>query len=66
MDGTLDVSSNAIGGLIKINDHPVLIGENSEAPKRFWNGLIDDVRVYNYGLSADEVAAIYAGQVEQK
>ncbi len=66
VDGTLDVSSKTIGGSIKINDHAVLIGENAEKPERFWNGLIDDVRVYNYGLSADEVAAIYAGQVEQK
>ena len=66
MDGTLDVSSNVVGGSIKINDQPVLIGENSEAAKRFWNGLIDDARVYNYGLSADEVAAIYTDRVEQK
>jgi outer membrane lipoprotein-sorting protein len=66
VDGTLDVSSKSIGGSIKINDQPVLIGENSETPKRFWNGLIDDVRVYNYGLGADEVAAIYTGQVKQK
>jgi hypothetical protein len=66
VDGTLDVSSKVIGGSIKSNDQPVLIGENSEAPKRFWNGRIDDVRVFNYGLSADEVAAIHAGLVEQK
>jgi hypothetical protein len=57
VDGELDVSSNGVGS-IRINDQPVLIGENSEAPKRCWNGLIDDVRVYNYGLSADEIAAI--------
>jgi len=66
VDGKLDVSSNSIGGSIKINDQPVYIGENSEAPQRFWNGLIDDVRVYSYGLSADEVAAISESVLQQE
>ncbi|MHC4461929.1 MAG: LamG domain-containing protein [Planctomycetota bacterium] len=65
VDGKLDTSKEA-SGTIKISDQPIYIGENAERPKRFWNGLIDDVRVYSYGLSADEVAAIYTGQVEQK
>jgi hypothetical protein len=55
VDGTLDVSSNSIGGSIKITDQPVLIGENAEKPKRFWNGLIDDVRVYSYALSTADI-----------
>ncbi len=59
VDGRLDVSSTA-SGTININDQPVYIGENSERPSRFWNGLIDDVRLYSYALTADEVAAIYA------
>jgi len=65
VDGKLDVSSTA-SGTIKINDHPVYIGENSERPDRFWNGLIDDVRLYSYALTADEVAAIYADHKEEK
>jgi len=31
-----------------------------------FEGAIDDVRLYSYDLSADEVAAIYAGQVNEK
>ncbi|MHC4727449.1 MAG: LamG domain-containing protein [Planctomycetota bacterium] len=31
--------------------------------ERFYNGLIDDVRLYNYVLSADEIAAIMRGDV---
>jgi hypothetical protein len=58
VDGKLDVSSTA-SGTIKINDHPIYIGENSERPDRFWNGLIDDVRLYSYALTADEVARLY-------
>jgi hypothetical protein len=57
VDGDLDVSVEAPGS-IKTNDKPVYIGENSEKPGRFWNGLIDDVRVYNYALSADEIATL--------
>ena len=57
VDGALDVSVDVIG-TIRANDHEVYIGENVEKPGRFWNGLIDDVRVYNYALSTDEIAAI--------
>ncbi len=57
VDGALDVSVDVIGS-IKTNDYEVHIGENSEEPGRFWNGLIDDVRVYSYALSADEIEAM--------
>jgi len=65
VDGTLDGSSKA-GASIKSNDCMVYIGANAEKPDRFWNGLIDDVMIYNYALSADEVAAICTGQLKQK
>jgi hypothetical protein len=65
VDGNLDVSSTA-SGTIKINDHPVYIGENSERPDRFWNGLIDDVRLYSYALTVDEVGAIHADGKEER
>jgi hypothetical protein len=65
VDGSLDVSAE-VKGSVKINDHPVLIGENAEKPQRFWNGLIDDVRVYSYGLSADEVKAMSESVLKEK
>ncbi|MHC4106319.1 MAG: LamG domain-containing protein [Planctomycetota bacterium] len=57
VDGNLDASATA-SGTIRINEEPVYIGENSQMPNRFWNGLIDDVRIYNYALSAEEILAI--------
>ena len=57
LEDKLDVSSTA-SGTITINDQPVYIGENSEQSERFWNGLIDDVRLYSYAMSEDEIAAI--------
>jgi hypothetical protein len=56
VDGTLDVSANTTGS-ININEQSVYIGENAEKPERFWNGLIDDVRIYSYALNADEIVA---------
>jgi len=34
----------------------VLIGDNPEATGRYWDGLIDDVRIYDYALSQSEIA----------
>ena len=57
IDGSLDASATA-SGTIRVNEEPVYIGENSQMPNRFWNGMIDDVRIYNYALSAEEISAI--------
>lgn len=57
IDGSLDASA-AAPGTIRVNDEPVFIGENSQMTDRFWNGMIDDVRIYNYALSAEEISAI--------
>jgi hypothetical protein len=58
IDGKLDASAPA-SGQIATNDEPVLIGENSEKPGRFWHGLLDEVRLYSYALSEDEITALY-------
>jgi hypothetical protein len=44
------------------NDLEVLIGENAGEKGRFFDGLIDDVRVYNYALSETMIKALSAGQ----
>ncbi|MHC4175343.1 MAG: LamG domain-containing protein, partial [Planctomycetota bacterium] len=61
VDGELD-GSKKTSKSIMTNNEPVCIGENSEQTGRYWNGLIDDVRIYNYALSHDEVAAFYQGK----
>jgi len=57
IDGSLDASAE-VSGTIRVNDEPVYIGENSQMTNRYWNGLIDDVRIYNYALSTEEISAI--------
>ncbi len=58
VDGALDASATTAGA-INVNEHPVAIGENLEHPGRGWNGLIDDVRLYNYALSEAEIQTLH-------
>ena len=52
----------AYKGRIARNDFDVCIGGNSEKPGQHWNGLIDDVRIYSYALSQQEIKAICGGE----
>jgi len=54
IDGRLEAATPYVGS-IDSSTFNVNIGRNSEITDRFYNGLIDDVRIYNYALSADEV-----------
>jgi len=63
IDGVLDVSLPTSGS-INTNNYKVMIGENAQtrpSQNRCWNGWIDDVRVYNRGLSAVEINTVKAG-----
>jgi hypothetical protein len=42
-------------GTIETRTHNLTIGTNSEATGRFYNGAIDDVRIYNRALSEGEI-----------
>ena len=50
------VDSKSIKGSINSNWNRVLIGENGQAPNRYWNGLIDEVRIYSRPLSPEEIS----------
>jgi hypothetical protein len=52
----LDVDSKSLRGSINSNWSQVLIGENGQAPNRYWNGLIDEVRIYSRALTAEEIS----------
>ena len=54
----LCVDSKSLRGRINSNWRRVLIGENGQSPRRYWNGLIDDVRVYNRSLTPEEIGAL--------
>ena len=42
----------------RLDNVDVLIGENAERTGRCFDGLIDDVRIYNYALSEDQVKTL--------
>lgn len=58
VDGILDNSAIALLATIKNDGAEVFIGENSGNRGRYWNGLIDDVRVYNINLAQSDLANI--------
>ena len=59
-----ELGRQRLGGTIRVDDNPVTIGgeENDERPQVVegeFHGLIDEVRLYNRALSADEVRALF-------
>ena len=50
VDGNLNASANAFGAQAA-NSFPVFIGANAEAGNRFWDGAIDEVRLWRTNLS---------------
>jgi hypothetical protein len=60
VNGRLDNSGRAFGAIVD-NEYPVVVGENWENVYHEFNGLIDDVCIYRYALTKDEVEALYVG-----
>jgi hypothetical protein len=58
VDSILDVARNG-SGYINTDSFPVWIGANAQRPGREWNGLIDDVRIYDFALTEQEVRDLY-------
>jgi hypothetical protein len=52
------VDSKTVRGGINSKWSRVLIGENGQTFNRCWNGLIDEVRIYDRALTADEIIAL--------
>ena len=61
IDGKLDATQPWNDGIGK-NDSEVFIGDNAQQPGRCFDGLIDDVRIYNYALSESQIKALANGQ----
>ena len=59
IDGKLDKETSSVTGSISTNNISVEIGRNGFETTRTFDGIIDDVRVYNYNLSAAQVKLIY-------
>ena len=51
------IKQASIGSKNAANNSPLRIG--SEFNRNYWNGKIDDIRIYNRALSVGEVKALY-------
>ncbi|MHC4539138.1 MAG: LamG domain-containing protein, partial [Planctomycetota bacterium] len=60
VDGILDDFQER-GGIMRTDHSEGYIG-GYPGPKNGWNGLIDDVRIYSYALSPEEVKMLYEGK----
>jgi len=61
LDGEL--SANLVySGTIGKAAHPVTIGENSQATGRYFDGMLDDPRIYNHVLEQEDIQAIMKGE----
>jgi hypothetical protein len=63
LDG-VPVISNDGSGSIKTSDQPLLIGKGVEREIYYWVQNIDEVRIWNRALSADEVAWLASPEVD--
>jgi hypothetical protein len=59
VNGELATSTEDVPGAIMTNDIQLAIGENYESNYRYFNGVIDEVKIYNRALSAEEIAEQY-------
>lgn len=57
VNGLLDTSLNSVSK-IDTNTLPVFIGNNPEFTDRYWNGWIDDVRIYKRALTDVEISQL--------
>jgi hypothetical protein len=58
INGTLKGQSNCSFNSIRVSDYSTYVGRHTEGGNYF-NGLIDEVRVYNRALSDNEIKALY-------
>jgi hypothetical protein len=63
IDGLLDNTEDATGAIDNSINYEVYIGENAENSDREWDGVIDEVRVYDTALSHANIVSL-AGQSE--
>jgi hypothetical protein len=63
LDGVAVASISGVGALDDADNEEVVIGADSDVanPEHEWNGQIANVKIYNRGLSAEEVLYNYNG-----
>jgi len=63
-DGTLITSTPTPEGSSDAENETLKLGRHAQYADttNYFGGILDDVRIYNYALSADDISAIHAGK----
>jgi hypothetical protein len=61
INGEPDVSDSPTGALADSGPQLTTLGGDTEGGWQFFNGLLDDVRIYDCALSPEEIFALYLG-----
>jgi hypothetical protein len=59
VNGQFDIAADLQKGFTSANVAKLTVGVRGSEDGEYFNGLIDDVRIYSYALSAHEVKALY-------
>jgi len=63
LDGVEELSNNIGSVTINVETSSFMIGanpyENSESPENYFDGVVDEVRVYNKSLNGEEISDLY-------
>lgn len=54
----IERASDPVSGTIGTSGNPLFIGTRTPAPNEVFDGIIDEVRIYNEALRAEEIAAL--------
>lgn len=59
LDGNVEDSALAAGQILRGQGATIVIGENMSDRRRYFNGWIDELRLYGYGLDREQTEALY-------
>lgn len=59
VDGELQGENNGVGQMKNASGYDLAIAENLESRNRYFNGLIDEVKVYDRALGEPNIATLY-------
>lgn len=58
-DGKFVVTTNTEFTELKQDNLPLEIGRDAPVATEFLNGIVDDIRIYNYALTSQEIASLF-------
>ena len=62
INGVLDSTAD-YGSALSLNDYALRIGNSISGSWSYWNGMIDDVQIYNTALNAGQIQTVMAGNI---